>query len=521
VRRGVRLAWLLALAVWTAPVGATELGRTGLADVAVAGVHAYAVTAPRRGAATLLVLDLTTPEAPVVVGTLDVGGAAGRVAVREEASRTTVYVAASRRRGIVVVDASDPAAPAIVGTTRLGRRPTAVAVAGARLYAGTSRDVHAFDLADPSHPEPRGTLAVGARVHDVAADATALAIATADTRRELIVAGAELAAAETAIVNLPGDTPARSVALGTHTLAVTTGGRRRAALHVFDRTLDVRDGPRASVALDGPGEQVVLRGPWAWVLRSGARGGIDVIDLSRPHAPVRNDGWSLGAAVRRVASAGPYAYVASARRVEPLRVVHGGFPLRAELRDGNGDGAVTISCLGDSNTDAGWWAGPTWVAVLERLLARPDVVLVNAGLGGATAVDVPSWPYDGYGQLASTLAADRPDAVVLSFGTNDLQLGYAEDDVVAAYRALAIDAEAAGAVALVATVPHVGAAFPNALVLNPRYDVVNAALAAAFPADRVIDFATTTERDYMPDALHIDRPGQTRRALAAYERLVF
>src|SRR6185503_12717070 len=114
----------------------------------------------------------------------------------------------------------------------------------------------------------------------------------------------------------------------------------------------------------------------------------------------------------RLAMNGPHAYLATRDPAAELQIVDANLPLRPELRDVDQDGTITVSCLGDSNTDPSWWPGPTWTQQLARLVRSPGIAFVNKGLGGGTAVDIPDWPYDGPGQLEDTLANDRPDVVV-------------------------------------------------------------------------------------------------------------
>jgi lysophospholipase L1-like esterase len=183
------------------------------------------------------------------------------------------------------------------------------------------------------------------------------------------------------------------------------------------------------------------------------------------------------------------------------------------VRDVNGDGRVVVACLGDSNTERHW---PTpnsrkWCELAAA--GAPDWTFGNYAVGGTTVTP----PIDEHGwvgpQLDAALAENAPDAVVLAFGTNDVRFGRATAEVVDAYRAAIRRVEAARALAFVALAPPMFAPEPDH---GAALAELNAALRAAFPAPRLIDFDAGMSRDdFEPDGIHPTPAAQQKRAAAA------
>jgi hypothetical protein len=148
------------------PARPRELGRVGetrrAEAVAVEGQFAYVLDSgltflgvndgPRR----LLVVALTTPAAPAVVGRLDLGGAAsGELVVRDG------WVFVSRGATVEVVEARDPRRPRLAHTLATAAHVQDLTVSDARLYLAESATsgwsgVEVFDVTDPSAPRWAG-----------------------------------------------------------------------------------------------------------------------------------------------------------------------------------------------------------------------------------------------------------------------------------------------------------------------------------------------------------------------------
>ena len=111
------------------------------------------------GTAGLHVIDVTEPETPTLLATLDTGGSTAAAAVLGD----FVYVA-DRMTGLTVVDISDPAQPQLTGTlpisgTALGVT-TAVTGSQTLAYAAAGwQGVLALDMSHPDAPHPLGSYA--------------------------------------------------------------------------------------------------------------------------------------------------------------------------------------------------------------------------------------------------------------------------------------------------------------------------------------------------------------------------
>lgn len=133
--------------------------------LAIAGGHAYLGTVGECSG--LVVHDLSSPEAPRYIGTLDEPAAVYAIA---PAGR---YVYVSSHGDLKVLDAADPAAPEVVGTLA-GPGPGAPGLAadGARQLAVIAHSIYGFGVVDVSDPQRPTALAL----HDTPGTATAVAL---------------------------------------------------------------------------------------------------------------------------------------------------------------------------------------------------------------------------------------------------------------------------------------------------------------------------------------------------------
>jgi lysophospholipase L1-like esterase len=179
------------------------------------------------------------------------------------------------------------------------------------------------------------------------------------------------------------------------------------------------------------------------------------------------------------------------------------------FRDANGDGVFRLACLGDSNTQAP--LEPKWCEKLRDLVADPRFEVVNVAIAGATVVEDARVPSRASEQLQEVLPLE-PDALVLSFGTNDRLLGNAPTAIRDAYAVIAAAADAAGMVAYVATTPPTR---PCVDAGCPQIAAANLVLWEAFGA-HVIDFFDGVVRAHLVDAFHLGDAAQDLRAERAF-----
>lgn len=182
--------------------------------------------------------------------------------------------------------------------------------------------------------------------------------------------------------------------------------------------------------------------------------------------------------------------------------------------DRNGDGIVTLLCVGDSNTDiSGKRDQPKWCEFLGQL--HPDWKAVNDGVSYARAIG--DCLFCGQTIFGSVVGKLSPDIVILALGTNDMQDPQGAVDALLALRDRAARTNAE---VFIATIPPV---FPPHPAYEERMEHIraaNALLAQRVPANRLIDFfSDMRQEDFKPDGLHINDAGQRKRAAAAERAL--
>jgi hypothetical protein len=213
----------------------------------------------------LWVVDVSVPTAPVLRGTVALGGIAYGVALNS--TGTHAYVATGTA-GLKVVSLANPAAPAVVGSALLsGRNYRDIAVVGTVAYlANQSGTLDIYNVATPTAPQGLGAGALTGFGLRVAAEGTRVTVIT----------------------------------------GLSTGDQ----LDVIDATnpgLPVR---RSTLGLGLPGSgQGVAQGSGQAFVATGA-GGLRIYDLANPANPIlRASGITVGDA-NAVAVQGAYAYAA-------------------------------------------------------------------------------------------------------------------------------------------------------------------------------------------------------------------
>ena len=138
------LAWFPARAAEPLDASFTPIGNFPRSDCRQGRRGYHGVSPPPAGG--LLVLDVSTPSAPVLLGSVALGGDA----VNLYAVGTTVYVA-QQSTGLRVVDASNPSAPVVVGTFNTSGLAQKVWVSGSIAYvADGPSGIHVLDVSNPS-----------------------------------------------------------------------------------------------------------------------------------------------------------------------------------------------------------------------------------------------------------------------------------------------------------------------------------------------------------------------------------
>lgn len=185
--------------------------------------------------------------------------------------------------------------------------------------------------------------------------------------------------------------------------------------------------------------------------------------------------------------------------------------------DRNGDGKVTVACVGDSNTVKQWpmLNDPTtrWC---ERVAAQyPGWTFKNYGMIGASTHEVtPGFPpqTDARTQVAAAVV-DKADMVLIALTTNDVRVwNRTPVEVVAGYSTLLAMIPAGIPVGLIAP-PPAEPEFTPAIV-----DAWNAVV-SAWPSQR-IDPVVPAD-GMMADGVHLNNTGQAARATAVTTWLLY
>ncbi|MBW2667341.1 MAG: hypothetical protein JRE13_13705 [Deltaproteobacteria bacterium] len=184
------------------------------------------------------------------------------------------------------------------------------------------------------------------------------------------------------------------------------------------------------------------------------------------------------------------------------------------LYDRDGNGSITIACLGDSNTRTDGRVVDGWCERLGELAPGEYWRFVNRSEGGATAVEFGSLIVAGK-HLEYALENDSVDAVVFAYGTNDMAMVKASPvEVANAYSRLRQRARGAGVDVFIALTPPIQPA-PGGI--NDQVAELNTMLRNRFPSDRVIDFWSGMMPEDFADSVHLVDSGQEKRARAAWE----
>lgn len=400
-------------------------------------------------------------------------------------------------------------APRIIRTVEavLSGQPTAVAsvnLAGAQVtgwarsgdlflvgaQANANQELVAIDASSPTAARTRWAAELGTDVNAIAVQAPYVFAAVDDDDSELLVLDLDTGAV-VGEYNVPGTTD--GIALGFYGYLLLTTSDNRLLL------LDITNPTAPTLFQSVPITPAApLWRPYAFSTPYAAGG--PILAVARPSADP-----SLTVLLAAAAS-NQFQVVAN---------------LRDELTfpDVNGDGVWHLSCLGDSNTWAGFYG--SWCNGLaggaSAGIWNDKFTVTNYGELGAQVANYSPNSTHGPSQLQEVLAAGDSDAVVLAFGTNDLAQGDKTPwQTLAAYLDLAGDAEAAGLTVFIAlTPPIIGNAAANAEI-----DALNVLLELVFPAARVLDFNTGFDaRHYLGDGVHMNGEGHNKRAVRAKDRL--
>jgi hypothetical protein len=341
--------------------------------IAVAGRYAYVVCSASN---TLQVFDVSTPSAPVSVGSAGTGSAPYFVAV----AGRYAYVVNVYGNTLQIFDVSAPSAPVMVGSVGTGSQPQNVAVAGRYAYVVNviSGTLQVFDVSTPSAPVMVGSVSAG---------------------------------------NAP-----KSVAVaGRYAYVVSESSPY--SLHVFDVSNPSAPVSVGSVATGSAPGSVVVAGRYAYV--ANAQGNtLQVFDVSSPSAPVSVGSVGTGGYPISIAVAGRYAYVANYSTPSTLQVFDFGGAYIQQFEAGAMETGTlqtrdTVTVGNDLNVLGG--------------ITASGSALINGGLGvnGSVGIGVsaPSYTLQVNGSVAGVGAYNNVSDV--RYKTNITTLTHALDKIMA------------------------------------------------------------------------------------------
>jgi hypothetical protein len=281
-------------------------------SVAVAGRYAYVVN---NGASTLQIIDVSTPSAPISVGSVSTG-----TSVSVAVAGRYAYVAEGN--GLQIIDVSNPSAPVVIGSAGSGASGYAQSIAVAGRYAyvlfstGTNfGTLQVFDVSAPSEPLSVGMMNMGNNPTCLAVAGryayVSSAIGSANGALQILDVGNPSAPVSVGVAYTGGIAISVAVAgryayMGSIPSPQGFGGAE--SLSIIDVSNPSVPGLVGSVGTGSDPISVAVAGRYAYVVNNGSST-LQVFDVSKPSAPVSVASVGTGSDPFCVAVSGRYAYV--------------------------------------------------------------------------------------------------------------------------------------------------------------------------------------------------------------------
>jgi type II secretory pathway component PulJ len=259
--------------------------------VFVVGSTMYGVTTSAAGA-DFFIWDISTPTAPSLLGTLDLGATAYDIVV----SGNYAYIASGdNNQELQVVSVASPSAPVLVGAYNASGSTdaTAVAISGTKVMLGQGTVFYNINVATPSSPTLLGSVTLGGTIFRIRPyNATYAFVANSDNSNEVRVVNFS---ANTPTVaggyNTSGTGDGRDVAIkGTTAYLVTDVNTSTSELFVLNVSTPTAPTLTGSLELGANSRAVAVDDDENYVFVGVATAGnyFRVIDVSTPSAPVVN-----------------------------------------------------------------------------------------------------------------------------------------------------------------------------------------------------------------------------------------
>ncbi len=265
--------------------------------VAAAGSHAYVAT----GYSGLRVVDVSVPSAPVEVGFIDTPGNANGVAV----SGSYAYLA-DGSSGLRVISIVDSSAPVEAGFIDTPGNTNGVAVSGSYAYlADGSSGLRVISVADPSSPVELGFVDTPGYAYGVEVSGSYAYLADGSSGLRVISVADPSSPVESGFFDTQGSALDVAVAGGLAFVA-----DEYSDVPLIDVSTPTAPVPRGSLDIWGKTVGVVVSGGLAYVV--GEFEGLVIGEFSDPDAPTRVAAYQTAGLSQGVAVAGRFAYVGAA-----------------------------------------------------------------------------------------------------------------------------------------------------------------------------------------------------------------
>ncbi|MEI8103723.1 MAG: hypothetical protein WCG84_02335 [Candidatus Moraniibacteriota bacterium] len=279
---------------WASPTQVGLLDMTGTSDglkIAISGNYAYVIRNV-SGSQNFVVVDISTPTAPAVVGSLTLTGTPVKIAV----SGNYAYVTNTATNGeLQIINVTTPASPALVGTynspaVASGR---GIAVSGTVAYLGVTttaaNEFYAVNVSNPASPVLLGSLKLSGSVLDIAVSGNYAYIASSHNSQELQIVSiaAPSSPTLTGSFNLSTNTDALAIdVIGTVVyIAQGTSGNILYTMNVATPSSPTQLGS-VTVATSAINDiDVDPSGTYAFLATANNTGELRIVNVSTPSSP--------------------------------------------------------------------------------------------------------------------------------------------------------------------------------------------------------------------------------------------
>jgi len=277
----------------------TSYGVGPIADVGVVGTLAY--VADSGGA--LHVIDVSTPETPVLVGSCTLTGSPYAIKVEG----TLACVTGKIYGGLQIVDISVPSSPTLLSYYDLGYFGYGVDVVGNLVYVGSASGLQILDIAIPSTPTFVGSYGASSWVYGVTVDGSLAYLA--DSTAGLKILDISNPAAPTLVGSYNTPVRAHHVEVA-GALAYVSDEQSLQIIDISTPSAPTFVGKYDTPPLDHDANHVRVVGTLAYLSDSGTAGGLTILNVSDPSVPTLVNRHETPGDAQAVAVVGSLAYVA-------------------------------------------------------------------------------------------------------------------------------------------------------------------------------------------------------------------